>query len=460
MTKSKTIRAQLEELRVEQRPVFALKPNPHNSRVHSKKQIREVADSILAFGFATPLVVDEDGVLLAGHARLEAAKLLGLKTVPAVVIEGLSLAKKRALLLADNRIAENAGWDRQRLSIELPDLSDVLATEGLDIAITGFEPVEIDKLQTDFEEDSSDPADELNPEWIALPCVTRLHDIWRLGDHRLGCNDARDAASLGRFMGRNRAAMAFLDPPYNRRVREIAGRGRTRHNEFKMASGEMSPAEFIEFLKNSLGPAVEYSNEDAVHFVCIDWRHVRHLIDACEQVYDEMLNLVVWVKSNAGQGSFYRSRHELIGVFRVGDARHLNNVQLGRHGRSRSNVWNYAGVNTFGAERMAELQAHPTPKPVLMVADAIKDCTRRNDVVLDTFSGSGTTILAAERVGRRGFAVEIEPRYVDVAIRRWQAFTRRDAVHIATGRTFEELALQRVDAVGTHERLRMGRKRS
>jgi len=398
-------------------------------------------------------------VLLAGHVRLEAAKLLGLKIVPAIIIEGLSPAKKRALLLADNRIAENAGWDRQRLAIELPDLQEVLRVEGLDLAITGFEPVEIDNIQTDLEEDSSDPADDLNPEWAALPCVTIPDDVWQLGDHRLLCGDARDRSAVAKLMGPDLASMAFLDPPYNLRVKNIVGRGRTKHAEFAMGSGELSRTEFINFLTASIGLAAEHSKKGAVHYVCVDWRHVDQLIEAGEQVYGGMLNLVVWVKTNAGQGSFYRSRHELIGVFRVGAEAHLNNVQLGRHGRSRSNVWTYAGVNTFRTERMADLEAHPTTKPVLMVADAIKDCSRRNDIVLDTFCGSGTTLLAAERVGRRGYGMEIEPRFVDVAIRRWQAFTRRDAVHNVTGRTFDEIAAERLRSTGSHERRRHGDKR-
>ena len=178
----------------------------------------------------------------------------------------------------------------------------------------------------------------------------------------------------------------------------------------------------------------------------MDWRHIRELIEAGREIYGEMLNLVVWEKTNAGQGSFYRSAYELLGVFRVGDAKHLNNVELGRHGRSRSNVWHYAGVNTFRAGRMDELAAHPTVKPVAMIADALKDCTRRGDIVLDTFAGAGTTILAAERVGRRAYSLELKPKYVDVAIRRWQAFTRRDALHVDTGQTFEDVAEARNDA--------------
>jgi DNA modification methylase len=241
-------------------------------------------------------------------------------------------------------------------------------------------------------------------------------------------------------MGEARAAMAFLDPPYNVRIRDIVGRGQVKHAEFAMASGELSRAGFVEFLKGTLAAAAAVSRDGAVHFVCMDWRHIGELLDAGGTVYGETLNMAVWVKSNAGQGSFYRSQHELIGVFRVGQQAHLNNVELGRHGRSRSNVWHHAGVNTFRAGRMDELKVHPTVKPVALVADAIKDCTRRGDIVLDTFCGSGTTILAAERVGRRAYTLEVEPRFVDVAIKRWQAFSRKDAIHAETGLTFDEVA--------------------
>jgi DNA modification methylase len=273
--------------------------------------------------------------------------------------------------------------------------------------------------------------------------VSRRGDLWQLGNHRLACADAREKHDLARVMGNRRAAMAFLDPPYNVRVRDIVGRGRTKHREFAMASGELSQASFVAFLTAALTTAADFSRNGAVHFICMDWRHIRELLEASGTVCHETLNLVVWVKTNAGQGSLYRSQHELIGVFRVGDGPHINNIELGRHGRNRSNVWHYAGVNAFRVGRLDELRAHPTVKPVAMVADAIKDVTRRRDVVLDTFSGSGTTILAAERVGRHAFALEIEPRFVDVAIRRWQTFTRRDAVHVDSGLTFDELAIQR-----------------
>src|SRR5262249_23097254 len=439
--------------------VDQIKPHPHNPRTHSKKQIQQIADSIQAVGFAAPVLIDEESVLLAGHGRLEAAKLLRLKKIPAVVIEGLSEARKRALLLADNRIAQNAGWDRERLASELTSLPELLLADGLDLTVTGFEPAEVDGLLADFEDNIADPADDIDPALLSGPAVSRAGDLWRLGNHRLLCGDARESAQLGRLMGRERAHIAFLDPPYNVRVRDIGGRGRMKHREFAMASGEMSTSAFTDFLTDTLANAGNVSVAGAVHFICMDWRHIGELMAAGTGVYDAMLNLIVWVKSNAGQGSFYRSQHELIGVFRVGDSPHLNTIELGRHGRSRSNVWKYAGVNTFRAGRMDDLRAHPTVKPVALVADAIKDCTQRNQIVIDTFSGSGTTLLAAERVGRKARAMDLEPRYVDVAIRRWQAFTGRDAIHADSSLTFGEIAEQRTEAAVPQARTNAGGKR-
>jgi DNA modification methylase len=439
--------------------VNQIKPHPHNPRTHTKKQIRQIADSIQAFGFAAPVLMDEDGLLLAGHGRLEAAKLLRLKKIPAIIIEGLSEGRKRALLLADNRIAQNAGWDRERLAGELLSLPELLLADGLDLTVTGFEPAEVDGLLADFEDNGSDPADDIDSTLLSGPVVSCAGDLWQLGNHRLLCGDARDAGHLGRLMGRERADMAFLDPPYNVRVRDIGGRGRVKHREFAMASGEMSTSAFQGFLTDTLACAGNISVDGAVHFVCMDWRHVGELIAAGTAVYDTMLNLIVWVKSNAGQGSFYRCQHELIGVFRVGDSPHLNTIELGRHGRSRSNVWKYAGANAFRAGRVDDLHAHPTVKPVAMVADAIKDCTRRHAIVLDTFSGSGTTLLAAERVGRHARGLEIDPHYVDVAVRRWQAFTGRDAVHADSGLTFGEIAKQRTEAPAQPASTNAGGKR-
>jgi DNA modification methylase len=395
----------------------------------------------VAFGFTNPLLVTEDGELIAGEGRYKAAQLLGLAKVPVIVLAGLSPARQRALAIADNKIAENAGWHRERLAMEIPELARLLEGEGLDVSILGFEAIEIDQLVTDIEENAADPEDSIDPKWWQDRVVSKPDDLWLLGPHKLLCGDARSAADIARLMTHCRADVAFLDPFYNLRIGDVVGRGRTKHAEFAIASGEMTPAEYARF-GIALNAAASVSRDGALHYVCTDWRHIAELMAAAKPVYGDTINIVVWVKSNSGQGSFYRSQHEFIGVFRVGQAPHVNNVELGRHGRSRSNVWHYAGVNSFRAGRLDELRSHPSAKPVALVADAIKDCTRRGDVVLDTFSGSGTTIMAAERVGRHAHALEIEPRFVDVAIRRWQAFTRRDARHAESGLSFDEIAAE------------------
>jgi DNA modification methylase len=420
-----------------------IKPNARNARTHSKAQIRQIAESIKACGFGAPVLVDETLTLIAGHGRLRAAELLGLRDIPAVELHGLSAAQKRALALADNKIGDNAGWDREQLAIELPELAELLIEESLDISITGFAPAEIDQLQVDFKDDASDPGDEIDTGWQTGPVITARGGLWLLDQHRLICGDARSGLDLDRLMSSSRAAMAFLDIPCNVGVRSIGGRGLTGHGESPAASGEMSRAEHVEFLVDVLGNCSRVSRDGAVHFVCCDWRHVSEITEAGRLAYGATLNIVVWVKSKGGQGSFYRSQHEFVVVFRVGEAEHVDNVEPLRHGRSRSNVWNYRTANMHHAGGVKEQRSYLTSKPVALVADAMRDCTRRGDVVLDTFSGSGTTIMAAERIGRRAYAMEVEPRHVDVAIRRWQAFTRKDAVDAESGRTFDQLAAER-----------------
>lgn len=420
-------------------PINSLKPNPRNARTHSRKQIKHLADAIKMSGYFSPVVIDEDRNVIAGHGRLSAAKLLTMTVVPTIQLRELSPAKKRALALADNKISSEAGWDNEILSVEFPELIELLTQESLPIDITGFAAPEVDQILADFDDQSKDPIEDI-PEPLDCPPVSKTGDLWQLGKHRLLCGDARDPSALEQLLGDERAAMAFLDPPYNVRVCDIVGRGEIKHAEFAMGSGEMSRMEFCSFLKESLSTVAAISKPGAVHFVAMDWRHVGDLMEVGGTVYHETLNLIAWVKTNAGQGGFYRSQHELIGVFRVGAEGHLNNIELGKHGRNRSNVWRYAGANTFRAGRMDDLKAHPTVKPTALVADAMRDCTRRNDIVIDSFCGSGTTILAAERVGRRAFCVEIEPRFVDLAIRRWQQQTKQDAVHMASGLCFEEMS--------------------
>ena len=400
---------------------------------------------MLRFGVTNPILVDEGGKIIAGHARVAAADLLGLKHLPVIRLETLSETEVRAYMLADNKLALNAGWNLELLASELRDLGALLPEINLDLSITGFDSAEIDSLMGDLVDPEREPADEV-PD-IAERAVSITGDVWLCERHQLHCGDATRAADVRTLMGRDRAAMVFADPPYNVRIASIVGRGRIRHREFAAASGEMSRDGFTAFLVSALGLAAEYSVNGAIHYVCMDWRHQIELLTAGEKVYTEFKNLCVWAKTNAGQGTFYRSQHELIFVYKHGDGSHLNNFELGQHGRSRSNVWNYAGVNSFRAGRLDDLSVHPTVKPVALVADAMRDCSRRGDVVLDPFMGSGTTIIAAERVGRRAFGLEIDPLYVDAAVRRWQAFTKRDAILKATSETFSEVAEIRAAAV-------------
>lgn len=434
---------------IESIPINQLRLNPRNARTHSRKQLTQIANSIRKFGFLVPILIDGDNMIIAGHGRTEAARLEGLTHAPAIRIDHLTDAQKRAYVIADNKLAELAGWDRATLAVELGELIEILPMEGFDVSLTGFETPEIDSLLADM---ISAPAPEDTlPALPAIP-TTRRGDLWLLNSHRLLCGDARDPGNFARLMNGASASAIFSDPPYNLRVAAIGGRGRVQHPEFAFASGEMSSAQFQKFLMTTLGNAIAISSEGAIHFVCIDWRHVSELIDVGRQLYGAMLNLVVWNKSNAGQGSFYRSQHELICVFRVGDGPHRNNVELGRFGRNRSNVWTYPGVNTFGRGRMEALAAHPTVKPVALVADALLDCTARGEVVLDQFAGSGTIILGAEKVGRIGFGIEYEPQYVDVAIKRWQAWTKVEATLAGDGRSFEEIAAVRTQATKASSR--------
>jgi DNA modification methylase len=426
--------------------VDALRPHPNNARTHSKKQIQQIADGIRRLGFNSPIVADEELVILAGHGRLEAAKLAGLNEVPVLIVSGLGEAQKRTFALADNKLAEKAGWDRKTLAVELGCLTPLLSEIGLDISLTGFEPAEIDVLLGDVVDPEDDPADELPA--LATEPVSRIGDIWLLGAkrHRLICGDARNTAHFQKLMGSDRAAMVFADPPYNVAIKSVQGRGKTKHGDFVMAAGEMSKAQFTAFLAETLENAAEHATDGSIHFICMDWRHMGEMLGAGNAVYAELKNLVVWNKTNAGQGSFYRSQHELIFVYKNGDGAHTNNFELGQHGRNRSNVWTYAGVNTFRAGRMDELTLHPTVKPIALIADAMRDCSRRGDIILDPFMGSGTTLLAAERVGRRAYGLELDPLYVDAAVRRWQRFTKADAVLKGSRKTFDEIAEARASA--------------
>ena len=428
------------DLKVDYKSSSALKPYAHNPRTHSKKQIRQIANSIKEFGFTNPILVDGEMGVIAGHGRLEAAKQLGVDQVPTIKLEDMSDDQKRAYILADNKLAENAGWDREILAIEFQHLID--ADIGFDIEVTGFEMAEIDLTIESAAGDTSDgPADDVPDLETVEPPVCEPGDLWLLGRHRLLCADATKLASYEELLSGERAQMVFSDPPYNVPIdRHVCGLGSIRHAEFAMASGEMSKTEFTAFLSTVLGHMVAFSADGTIHFICMDWRHMDELIAAGREVYSELKNLCVWAKTNGGMGSLYRSQHELVFVFKNGTGPHINNVELGRHGRYRTNLWTYAGANTLKHDRLDELSMHPTVKPVALVRDAILDCSKRNGIVLDAFSGSGTTIIAAEKTGRIACGLEIDPRYVDVAIKRWTALTGEQAIHSSSGLSFELLS--------------------
>jgi len=392
-----------------------LSPDPRNARTHPKRQLEQISASIRTFGFTNPILIDETGRVIAGHGRLLAAKALGLVEVPTIELAGLSPAQARALRLADNKIALGAGWDLEILKLELAELSVI--DVDIDLGVTGFSTGEIDVILNG----KVDPEEDLIPA-VRLEPRTKPGDIWVLGEHRIGCGDGRDADFLRQVIGDGAIDVAFLDPPYNVKINGHAN-AKGRHREFAMASGEMSEAAFRTFLQQTLGACAAASRDGAVHFICMDWRHMDDVAAVTPGIYGERLNLCIWNKSNAGMGSLYRSKHELAFVYRVGSASHFNAVELGRHGRNRTNIWDYPSVNSFVGSRREDLALHPPVKPVALVADAICDVSRRGDLVLDIFLGSGTSLIAADRVGRRFRGIDIDPAYVDVSIDRWEKLT-------------------------------------
>jgi DNA modification methylase len=418
-------------------PLTALKPYPRNARTHSKKQVRQIANSIQRFGFTSPVLIDKENMILAGHARVEAAKLRGITSVPCVRVETMSPAEKRAYVIADNKLALNASWDEEILAEELKGLlGDDLR---FDLDVTGFSIAEADALIDNLApEEPGAPEDDRLPDKVPTRC--RPSDIWELGPHRLICGNALDPTILAALMGTERAQMVFTDPPYNVPVHgHVGGSGAIKHREFLMASGEMNPVEFTGFLRTAFERLVEASVDGSIHFICMDWRHMGEVLAAGGRVYAELKNLIVWVKDNGGMGTFYRSRHELIFAFKKGTAAHVNTFELGQHGRYRTNVWTYRGLNTFRPGRMDELALHPTVKPVQMIADAIKDVSQRGAIVLDVFGGSGSTLIAAHKTGRRAFLCELDPLYCDRIIARWETYAKDEAslvsrIPLANGR--------------------------
>ena len=407
--------------------------NPRNARKHSKKQIRQIATSISEFGFTNPILIDSENLVLAGHGRVAAARLLSMDRVPCLRFTSMTDRQKRAYALADNKLALNAGWDEELLAEELSALLQL--DPAFDIAVTGFSISEVDSLlEGEYLEEPGNPAEDRVSTSTINEFECRPGDIWELGRHRLICGDATNPGTVGLLLNGEKAQMVFTDPPYNVPIDgHVGGLGATKHREFAMGVGEMTKAEFTDFLRRTFVNLKTYSVDGSIHFVCMDWRHMEEILSAGNAVYDELKNLIVWVKDNGGMGAFYRSRHELIFAFKNGTQPHINSFELGQHGRYRTNVWQYRGVNTFKAGRMEELSLHPTAKPVQMIADAIKDVSKRNDIVLDVFGGSGSTMIAAEKTGRRAFLCEYDPIYCSRIIRRWQDYAKDDAVRILCG---------------------------
>jgi DNA modification methylase len=430
--------------KIEILPVGSLRPYPNNARRHSRKQVRQIAESIKRFGFTNPVLVGDQGEIIAGHGRVMAAKELGLATVPTVRLSHLSAEERRAYVLADNKLALNAGWDTEVLSIELQALIDL----DFDVTLTGFSLAEVD-LALDQARDASTTAPDSPADRVPEPptqAVCRPADLWILGRHRLLCGDVRESQHIARLVGHEKADLVFTDPPYNVPIDGHAcGLGSIRHREFAFASGEMTCSQFTDFLTKALSNAASAAKDGAIAFVCMDWRHMRELLDAGEEVFTELKNLCVWNKTNGGMGTFYRSKHELVFVFKVGQSSHTNSFGLGETGRYRTNVWDYPGISSLGANRSDELAMHPTVKPVALVADAIRDCSRRGEIVLDVFGGSGTTMIAAEICGRHARLLEYDPRYCDTIVTRWETYTGKRATLEPDGRSFEEVAAERLN---------------
>lgn len=433
----------LRDLVITEMLINDLLPINRRARKHRRKQIEQIARSISEFGFINPILVDDDSRVIAGFGRVLAAQLLGMDRVPTIRISGLSEAQIRAYAIADNRLAELADWDNEVVALEFAYIAKL--NIEFDLTTTGFETPEIDIVMGEAALGEPEPP---IPPLQENSVVTVPGDRWQLGRHIILCGDARDAQSYSRLFGNLRARAVITDPPYNLRISGLVGKGRVKHPEFAMASGEMREDAFADFLKSVIVPLVEFSVDGSLHYIFMDWRHLGLLSQIASAVYAEQKALIVWDKGRGGMGSLYRSRHELIAVYKSGTAAHVNNIQLGKHGRDRTNVWRYPPARPGGE---ADLNLHPTSKPVSMTADAIRDCTHRGDVVLDPFGGSGTTLLAAEQTDRRGFLMELNPAYVDLTIRRWQGMTGDVAVHADNGLTFSEMLQARASVPGDGE---------
>ncbi|MDQ3420649.1 MAG: site-specific DNA-methyltransferase [Acidobacteriota bacterium] len=430
----------LLSLAIQYLAISLIKPNPNNVRLHPQSQLRKLAESLREFGFLVPILIDDDGMILAGHARYQAALLLGLTAVPVVRVSHLTEKQRRAFLLADNKLASLSSFDMEKLAVEFEYLLD--GNDSHTISTTGFDIVEVDKV---LGNDRAAPAEEVVelPADAAVP-VSQPGDLWLIGKHRLLCGSCLDRMNVERLFAGEKASAVVADPPYGIAIENnVSGLGAKKHKDFMMGCAEMSDVELtFSFFRPAFQLMAEFSHPGAIAFIFMDWRHARHVQNAADGVFLEHKNTIVWVKSNPGLGSWYRSQHEFVLAFKMSAGPTTNNFGLGGQGRVRSNVWQYPGANVFRAGRKQDLEDHPTVKNLKMCADAILDVSAPGDIIFDPFLGSGTTISAAAATGRRGFGLEIDPKYVDVIIRRVTEKTGLIA-RLEDGRTFAEVAAER-----------------
>ena len=415
----------MNNLNIQNIEVARIREYKNNPKLHNRAQITKIRESIREFGFINPVLLDENLEIIAGHGRVAAARDMGMHDVPAIILSHLTDAQKRAYRIADNKLTELGKWSIELLNLEFTELSKL--DLNFDLGITGFETSEIDLILDG--DGVSDPKNDIIPPLNDADHRCQRGDIWRLGRHTIVCGDALKPDSYAAIMGGDKAQMVLTDAPYNVRVKNIGSMGRIKHDEFAMASGEMTSDEFTEFLGTFMRHAKDYSADGALHYFFMDWKHVREISTAAASVYDEFKNICVWNKTNGGMGSLYRSKHELCFIYKSGHAPHINNIELGAHGRYRTNVWDYAGANAFGGAK-DDLKLHPTVKPVAMLRDAILDVTRRGDIVLDCFLGSGSTLIACELTGRVCRGIEIEEKYCDITIKRFETLTGQKAEKI------------------------------
>ncbi|MCL2888475.1 MAG: site-specific DNA-methyltransferase [Elusimicrobia bacterium] len=408
---------------MEKMSIEALKPYARNPRKHSAKQIEEICQSIKHFGFTAPIIIDEKNMVLAGHGRLLAAQKLALKEVPIVRLKNLSETQKKAYVVADNKIGEHSSWDPEILALEVEDI--VLSDPNFDVTLTGLATAEVDLLLN-----KEQPKNEEIDAWPGkdIPKRVELGDLWQLGSHKLFCGNALHAGSYGTLLGQEKANIIVTDPPYDVKVKgHICGRGKTKHTEFIMASGELSSEEFTAFLRTAFEHMANFSTDGSLHYIFQDWRHIEEITNASKKIFTEFKNVLIWNKLSGGMGSLYRSQHEFIFVYKNGTAPHTNNINLGAQGRYRTNVIDYPGIFINNKLNKENIKLHPTVKPVGLLADLILDASKIGDIVLDPFGGSGSTLLAAERTGRKARLIELSEHYCDVAIYRWEKMAGKKA---------------------------------